>query len=173
MTDVTERGILFKPWLIDAIERGRKTETRRLSMRLAKLKKGDVLWVREKLVAGSLLGSRVARYARDGQVVLHDGNAITWRWERDWLSPLHMPREAARLLLRLVKDARVERVDDIDGDGARREGVSYDGAVWWFAYKGRFSAREAFLAAWSELHPTVPLDAKVVVLRFERVEVTP
>lgn len=175
---MTERGILFKPWLIDTIKHGHKTETRRLSMRLATLKRGDLLWVKEKLMRQDADGfSSWAEYARDGRYV--EPSPFRWRWERDWLSPLHMPREAARLLLRLVEDARVERFDDIGGGGAVREGVQrfgFGGGMWGFdgpsmTWLWRRSAREAFLDAWVELHPTVPLDAEVVVLRFERVEV--
>lgn len=39
-----------------------------------------------------------------------------------WRSSIHMPREAARIFLR-VKDVRVERLQDITDDGVEKEGV--------------------------------------------------
>ncbi len=39
-----------------------------------------------------------------------------------WLSPIRMPKEAARIFLR-VTDVRVERLQDIDGYGILAEGV--------------------------------------------------
>lgn len=38
-----------------------------------------------------------------------------------WHPSIHMPREAARLFLR-VTDVRVERLKDMEPDGARKEG---------------------------------------------------
>lgn len=39
-----------------------------------------------------------------------------------WHSPTHMPKEAARIFLR-VKDVRAERLQDISADGIRTEGL--------------------------------------------------
>ena len=75
---------------------------------------GDVLWVRETF----------ARHTK----------GITYKADSDrrkieilkgfWEPPLHMPREAARLFL-LVKDVRVERVQDISENDAIREGIMH------------------------------------------------
>lgn len=154
------RGILFKPDLYDAIVAGHKTETRRQSRDWLRLKAGDRLWVREKLMRQDADGhASWAEYARDGKPA-----GFEWRWSRDWLSPLHMPREAARLHLELVEDPRWERVEDIDGDGARREGVRPDGDGWRFGDVWRVSARDAFLARWEEIHG---IGGECAVLRFK------
>lgn len=39
-----------------------------------------------------------------------------------WISPIHMPKEAARIWLK-VTDVRVERLQDITEDGAKAEGM--------------------------------------------------
>lgn len=164
-------GILFRPELYTAIVEGRKTETRRLpNGGWARCRRGDTLWVREKLECPSEPDGTpgLTRYARDGAPV---DPPMSWRWSRSWLSPLHMPRAAARLRLRLVEDARVEPIDAIDNAAAGREGVRAFGASWGFTeaiedVRGG-TPREAFLRKWAKVHPDSGPGELVVVLRFE------
>ena len=90
---------------------------------------GDRLYVKEKLVR---LGNYAA-YARDDEYVqlactrpshlARWGNIATGQdWTRDWLSPMHMPKWAARLWLEIT-GVRVERVQDISEDDALAEGA--------------------------------------------------
>lgn len=72
---------------------------------------GDILYVRETWVR-SMAGTYLYR-ATDTPLIL-DG----------WCPSIHMPREAARIFLR-VTDIRVERLQDIDNAGALAEG--FDG----------------------------------------------
>ena len=52
-----------------------------------------------------------------------DGDLRPERYrEMGWLSPIHMPKEAARIWLK-VTDVRVERLQDITEDGAKAEGM--------------------------------------------------
>ena len=70
---------------------------------------GDTLWVREtwaKSMAGTFM------YQADDKAIMVDR----------WRPSIHMPREAARLFLR-VTGVRVERLKDIDGHGILKEGI--------------------------------------------------
>jgi len=94
-------------------------------MHAARIMMGDLLWVREKLVRVHHEADSpywYAAYASDGLLVWVDGEPLRWRWQRDWLSPIHMPKEAARLWL-VVESVRPERVRDITEDDAFAEGV--------------------------------------------------
>ncbi len=78
-------------------------------------KPGDILWVRETW-NGDWCDHYI--YKADG------GSAISagYSEEPKWRPSIHMPREAARLFLR-VKDVRVERVQDISFDDCIAEGI--------------------------------------------------
>ena len=99
---------------------------------------GDVLWVREKWRTvdyeyHDCKWSASIEYA-DGS----KGLRVFWYNNTDlgipddciysktgWQPPRHMPREAARLFLR-VTDVRVERVQDISTSNCEREGIASD-----------------------------------------------
>lgn len=70
---------------------------------------GDILYVRETWVR-SMAGTYLYR-ATDTPLIL-DG----------WCPSIHMPREAARIFLR-VTDIKVQRVQDITDEEAQKEGV--------------------------------------------------
>ena len=77
---------------------------------------GDILWVRETWnclpIPEPLRGtSKTYWYKADGAAP-----------EDKWRSPYHMPREAARISLR-VTDVRVERLQEIDDGGVVAEGL--------------------------------------------------
>ena len=72
---------------------------------------GDTLWVREtwaKSMAGTFM------YQADDKAIMVER----------WRPSIHMPREAARLFLR-VTGVRVERLKDIDGHGILKEGIDH------------------------------------------------
>ena len=77
---------------------------------------GDVLYVRETWkVDASDYDKDGYVYKADGSIEKYPNNLLLWR------SPISMPREAARLFLR-VKDVRVERVQDISPEDCESEG---------------------------------------------------
>ena len=89
----------------------------------APYKPGDVLWVRETWAEISTQNFRQGGY---DQFILYRADKykeipsdITWRLS------IHMPREAARLYLR-VTDVRAERVQDISTSNCEREGIASD-----------------------------------------------
>lgn len=73
---------------------------------------GDILYVRESY--SELSFGYV--YKADGENIDHLGNVIKWH------PSIHMPKEAARIWLK-VTDVRVERLHEITEDGALREGA--------------------------------------------------
>lgn len=93
---------------------------------------GDVLWVRETFrvdYLSNIVGSGRVHYKADGSLGdLHFQPARYDMMRRAQLKPgwrpnENMPREAARIWLR-VTDMRVERLQEIDVDGIRAEGLT-------------------------------------------------
>ncbi len=93
-----------------------------------------------------------------------------------WRPSIHMPREAARIFLR-VKDVRVERLQEITLEGIEREGLYCDPPY----TKGHFAYGPGMSIHWVKLwnstikQDDLPLygwDANpwVWVIEFERVE---
>lgn len=72
---------------------------------------GDILYVRESY--SELSFGYV--YKADGENIDHLGNVIKWH------PSIHMPKEAARIWLK-VTDVRVERLQDMTDDDAEAEG---------------------------------------------------
>lgn len=78
---------------------------------------GDILYVRETWAVWSPTYGTIPEiiYKADGYSQSH---------KMKWRPSIHMPREAARIFLR-VTDVRVERLQDITDDGAIQEGIQY------------------------------------------------
>lgn len=77
-------------------------------------KYGDILWVRETFDDVAL--GNPWYYKADG-----DLRPECWKGER-WRPSIHMPKEAARIFLR-VKSVRAERLQDMDEEAAIAEGI--------------------------------------------------
>lgn len=84
---------------------------------------GDILYVRETW-----------KEAPKGYYYYED-------WQKDdiadvtkWKPSIHMPKEAARIWLK-VTDVRVERLQEITDEQAKREGIQYDECPTGFAWK--------------------------------------
>lgn len=133
-----ERGIVFTPSNITAILGNGKTQTRRIvksinptllqshptgehihnAMRCPYGEVGDRLYVKEKIVA---VGD-VMMYARDFVPVTQGGLLWPSCTEKKTISPIFMPKWAARLWLEIT-NVRVERVQDISQADAIAEGA--------------------------------------------------
>lgn len=82
---------------------------------------GDILWVRETWRETGVISQPYAYRAAEDDLHLigEDGQALTLRYR--WRPSIHMPKEAARLFLR-VTGVRVERLREISGLHAKAEG---------------------------------------------------
>lgn len=131
---------------------------------------GDILYVRETFFEYK------GRYyfKADGKHEELDKMGICFKWHPS----IHMPKEAARLILR-VKDVRVERLQDIDYDGCKAEGIRDDYKTHSEQYHDVL-ARRAYPVVFSELWDSTikPADLDlygwaanpwVWVIEFERV----
>lgn len=145
-----EKPILFNTDMVKAILEGRKTQTRRVvkpqpkeshTCKLGfildstdKLRKGNFAWGTNE--HGGVMSIAKPPYAVGDTIWVRE----TWAdiegeyWykadklplgciEPKWRPSIHMPREAARIFLR-VTNVRVERVQDITESDARAEGVN-------------------------------------------------
>jgi len=145
---MAEKPILFNTAMVRAILDGRKRHTRRIIKGLplyepyfeedegrgflmdsedgqfyalenfSKIHPGDVLWVRETWQRLSDFGEYRYEYRadyEDDDPLRLDGMYITWR------PSIHMPREAARIFLK-VKDVRAERLQDMTPEDCANDG---------------------------------------------------
>ena len=81
-------------------------------------KPGDTLWVRETWQEGSLLSSTEENFDK---YVYRADDIKNKRWWIKWRSPVSMPKEAARIFLK-VKSIQPERLQDITEEDAIAEG---------------------------------------------------
>lgn len=146
---MAEKPILFSTPMVQAILDGRKTQTRRVikiddapenwgkstagtfiirtspyDAKLSRYASGDILWVRETWAPCATIDSWIdgknlyvykADYAEKG---------VPWKWRPS----IFMPREAARIFLK-VTNVRVERVQEILCGDMKREGCIPDTVV--------------------------------------------
>lgn len=193
-----ERPIIFSAPMVRAILSGAKTQTRRIvkPLHMATVgaeqlpilamypcgSPGDRLWVRETCRAEVIddEGLCGVRYVADGHFMpIANTREASDRWvqlywyrgmEGATVPPIHMPRWASRITLEIT-DVRVERLQDISGMDAKREGVSVpahtpeDGADLDYARRG-------FRRLWEEIHGEGSWEKNpwVWVIEFKKLE---
>ena len=107
---------------------------------------GDILYVRETWCAlpvneaGHMRGHSVYYYKADGDL-RPEG------WRGKWKPSIHMPKEAARIWLK-VTDVRVERLQSITEGGAIREGA--EGEKCHHTNTGAFGCTDCMNTGWIE-----------------------
>ena len=183
------KPILFNTEMVRAILDGRKTCTRRVLKQpfevhqngyitkprgterlcpyIPPYQPGDILYVRETWCKGSYGDEKEKYYYK-----ADDNNFFC-----TWHPSIHMPKEAARIWLK-VMNVRVERLQDITDDGAKAEGANWKNGknVGW-EEKMRRTAVERFAEIWNSTIKKSDLDRYgwdanpyVWVIEFERCE---
>lgn len=151
----------------------------------SRIRVGDVLYVRETFAVG-----RVDCGEDDKPFIsqcVGDNSQIPKEWalrnnigidEVIWKPSIFMPKEAARIFLK-VTGVRVERLQDIDGEGCRKEGTraTLDGAFDSYPSMCGELERCAFEVIWNSTIKKIDLDEFgwdanpwVWVIEFERCE---
>lgn len=150
---------------------------------LCKYKKGDILYVREtwrvRNVCGDIAsGNRTAEieFKAGGDTICVPAFDYTPSYGA-WKPSIHMPKEAARLFLK-VTNVRVDRLQDIDEEGAKAEGANFcNGKHVGVKEKMRRSAVERFADIWNRTIKPADIDLYgwyanpwVWVIEYERCE---
>lgn len=125
----TEHPILFSTEMVHAILDGRKTQTRKIvkpqhpkefhCVKCPYGKVGDLLWVREAWNYGNL----VKPVIEDDFIYRSERNEHAGpKWSGRWRPSIHMPKEAARIWLKVTK-VRLDLLHGINENDAIAEGV--------------------------------------------------
>lgn len=146
-------------------------DERMFENQLIQYKPGDILYVRETWCglpvneAGHFRGHPIYYYKADGDL-RPEG------WRGAWRPLIHMPKEAARIWLK-VTDVQVERLQDITSEQIYREGAEVEEP---FVLNGE-EKRYAFSVLWNSTIKKSDLDRYgwaanpwVWVIEFERCE---
>ncbi|NFO57698.1 hypothetical protein FDB39_12525 [Clostridium botulinum] len=142
---------------------------------------GEILYVRETWQISNPMGD-FARNNMTAEYVYKAGYAkgeripITREQEKNlgvWKPSIHMPKDAARIFLK-VTDVRVERLQDIDDEGAKTEGINVGIGI---AEKMREGAIDRFKKIWDSTVNKKDIDKYgfnanpwVWVIEFERID---
>ena len=110
---------------------------------------GDILYVRETWMKAD----DGLHYKADIKVP-SESEELRKAYGYKWHPSIHMPKEAARIFLK-VTNVRVERLQDITEEQAKKEG---------------FSSRDDFINAILKMYPEATINSYVWVIEFERCE---
>lgn len=124
--DNQKKGKKFFGWASTDID-----DFKSLVVNHAPYKKGDIIYVRETFVVGIPDGTMPESEENPITVFYKADNSVHgWvnQYEEEcnipWKPSIHMPKEYARLFLR-VKDVRIERLNEISEEDAKAEGCWY------------------------------------------------
>lgn len=119
---------------------------------------GDRLWPKETLYRIPYFDE--AGYSVDNTAVMVRGtigDMLKWRWQRDILPAMFMPREASRALLEIT-ELRMERLQDITQEGAIAEGFFFYVDEFQPGASYSFKPKDFFRRYWDSLNPRYPWD---------------
>lgn len=134
---------------------------------------GDRLWVRETFMDLTGTGIEASTGQFEGYAYRADtpagshGDETRKEYKLKWTPSLHMPRKACRLVLEIT-GVRVERLNDINNDDAKAEGVIPMPC----AAEKIIGSKLAFAELWSSIYGAESWQANpwVWVITFRRIE---
>ena len=165
------KPIIFSTLMVQRILEGNKSQTRRLIKPLpiidndsgcdslivnhARYQIGDILWVRETWQHTKIL-NLIPSDENYGYVYRADDQPWEDHEGWKWKPSIFMPKEAARIYLK-VTDVRVERLQDISGGDAIKEGCiitnkPWEGWCWEIDLYSTNSPSLAFSMVWKRIN---------------------
>lgn len=125
---VVEDYFSYEAWAMSVATDGCKKKTeKQFYEQYPPYQTGDILYVRETFY----MDENCILYKADNENLTGYRNMSGEDISVKWRPSIHMPKEAARIWLK-VTDVRVERLQEIDEDGAKAEGISEEWAYdWW------------------------------------------
>lgn len=132
----------------------------------SKYQAGDILYVRETFCYDDFdNGGETIYYKADyGERHLKD---LFTDCGMKWRPSIHMPREAARIFLK-VTDVKVERLQDISSEGCVREGIRIDGGT--SSLEMHYKLKGLFISTFLEIYPDCTEESYVWVYEFKRID---
>ncbi len=134
---------------------------------------GETVYIKEALLLNRIFGE--ASY-RDGSPVfiyneqlIKTRHILAWRWQRDSLSPLHCPQEAARHFITILA-VRAERLQGITNEDAIAEGIippEHAFVMIGSDIDAAISPKEEYAELWDSINPTYPFESNPWVLPYE------
>ncbi|MCW5936773.1 MAG: hypothetical protein KIT11_05650 [Fimbriimonadaceae bacterium] len=125
---MAEYPIIFSGPMVRAILDGKKTQTRRLDKKWLKVKKGDLLWVKETWMSFDIdhvIDDKCAYKAStslEGEETRREYIRLGRNYQ--WRPSIFMPRRFSRITLEATEDAYEERLQDISIRDALCEGIT-------------------------------------------------
>jgi len=135
-------------------------------------KPGDQLWVRETWTPTQVCNSRGINIWADSGPVYYKADPKDFQRNFSWKPSIHMPRWASRITLEIT-DIRVERVQNISEDDAKKEGVNF-GVVKCPSGEMTLYARCEFFSLWESINNKrgfgIGVNPYVWVIEFKRIK---
>ena len=128
---------------------------------------GETVYIKEAIQQSGDFA--VYRLGQQPVMFFQSLNRFHWRWQKDYLSPLHLPQEAARHFI-LIEAVRAERLWEISWADCLAEGIIQRGDD--FICKCAYSVPQgAFIELWNSINPKQPWESNPVCWVYSFVKI--